>query len=67
MRREPIPKQHRREMSPTLNFDIRDPDQKECLHWIRSARHGEMTKRIMELLLLGFETRKAQNRKDSGR
>lgn len=66
MRRDPIPKAHKRDMRVTLNFDLRDPAQKECLHWVRAARHGEMTKRIMELLLLGHEARKTPIKKDDG-
>lgn len=57
-KRDPVPKIYARQLKPTLVFDIRDEEEIECLRWIRKAPHGEMTKRLMRLVLLGYKAHK---------
>lgn len=59
-RREPVPKVHARKLVTTLTFDQRDEIEVECLRFIRKAPHGEMTKRLMDLVLDGYKGRRAR-------
>lgn len=68
MKRDPVPKAYARLLKPTLVFDRRNSDELDCLTWIRKAPHGEMTKRLMKLIILGWQKHKedqtAKQKKD---
>ena len=63
-RRDPVPKIHARPLKTSLTFDARKEDEIECLRWIRKAPHGEMSRRLMSLVLEGFAARRARLRRD---